>query len=79
MVCECRVTNFFFVSVTICEDGEYKCPYSPHCIPVDYVCDGLPDCFFGEDEQNCTGIDKAEKLTSNLLYLHNFWIGLLYE
>ena len=24
------------------------------CIPIDYVCDGIPDCVAGTEEVNCT-------------------------
>ena len=52
-----------------CEEGQYKCPFSPHCIPMEYICDGLPDCFFGEDERNCTG----DYLTFNPAILLDYW------
>lgn len=37
-----------------CYPGEWPCPASGRCIPIDKVCDGTPDCPAGEDETNIT-------------------------
>uniref|UniRef100_A0A2C9JLT8 VWFD domain-containing protein n=1 Tax=Biomphalaria glabrata TaxID=6526 RepID=A0A2C9JLT8_BIOGL len=37
-----------------CDENEYKCPESQFCINQDYLCDGEKDCWYGEDEDNCT-------------------------
>ncbi|XP_072435638.1 low-density lipoprotein receptor-related protein 2a isoform X2 [Chiloscyllium punctatum] len=37
-----------------CLPGEWPCPNSWECIPVDKLCDQINDCSFGEDETNIT-------------------------
>ncbi|XP_072165897.1 uncharacterized protein [Diadema setosum] len=41
-----------------CPEGFYVCS-NGGCIPPYYVCDGLPDCFDGQDERNCSGQGTA--------------------
>ncbi|XP_071505175.1 uncharacterized protein [Diadema antillarum] len=41
-----------------CPEGFYVCS-NGGCIPPYYVCDGLPDCFAGQDERNCSGQGTA--------------------
>ena len=45
-----------------CTDSEHHCifgtqlgEYEIPCVPEEYVCDGVVDCFLGTDE-NCTGM-----------------------
>lgn len=35
-----------------CSLGYLKCPNS-YCIPPTLLCNGVPDCQLGEDEQDC--------------------------
>uniref|UniRef100_A0A8C9T919 Low density lipoprotein receptor-related protein 2a n=1 Tax=Scleropages formosus TaxID=113540 RepID=A0A8C9T919_SCLFO len=37
-----------------CYPGEWACPYSAVCIPLERLCDGSPHCPGGEDETNIT-------------------------
>lgn len=37
-----------------CYPGEWPCPSSGLCIPLDKLCDGMPNCPDGEDETNTT-------------------------
>lgn len=37
-----------------CYPREWPCPGSGRCISIDKVCDGVPDCPNGEDENNTT-------------------------
>lgn len=37
-----------------CYPGEWPCPSSGLCIPMDHLCDGTPHCPDGEDESNAT-------------------------
>lgn len=37
-----------------CYPGEWLCPSSGLCIPIDQLCDGTPHCPDGEDETNAT-------------------------
>lgn len=37
-----------------CYPGEWPCPSSGLCIPMDHLCDGTPHCPNGEDESNAT-------------------------
>lgn len=37
-----------------CYPGEWPCPSSGLCIPMDKLCDGKADCPEGEDETNTT-------------------------
>ncbi|RUS87493.1 hypothetical protein EGW08_004747 [Elysia chlorotica] len=50
-----------------CEDGEYKCPQSTFCIPASFVCDGVPDCWYGEEELGCK-LCPTEQVHCNLTY-----------
>ncbi|GFO29048.1 low-density lipoprotein receptor, partial [Plakobranchus ocellatus] len=43
-----------------CQDGDYKCPQSTFCIPLTFVCDGIPDCWYGEEEVDCEVCPKEE-------------------
>ena len=43
-----HLRNCIYVQCT----GAFKCPLS-HCIPLRKVCDGIYDCYNGEDEYNC--------------------------
>ena len=45
---------FFLFTAHVCAEDDYYCPTSKQCISKEFVCDGLPDCLFGEDEMNCT-------------------------
>jgi hypothetical protein len=33
----------------------FNCQISKKCIPFYQYCDGITDCIFGEDENNCQG------------------------
>lgn len=37
-----------------CYPGEWPCPSSGLCIPMDHLCDGTAHCPEGEDETNIT-------------------------
>ena len=43
----------------VCEKSELRCPGKgattpPKCLPLNYMCDGTPDCWDGPDEKNCS-------------------------
>ena len=44
-----------YVGVIPCPyDGDYRCPRSGVCIRSYQVCDGITQCRYGEDEENCS-------------------------
>ncbi|KAK6642297.1 hypothetical protein RUM44_014020 [Polyplax serrata] len=43
---------------TTCKAQQFRC-YSGECIQDSWVCDGMNDCDFGEDELNCQGEGKC--------------------
>ena len=48
----------FSFCLVVCEAGEFTCLAENRCLPMSYVCDGIPDCQIGggnqPDELNCT-------------------------
>ena len=50
-----------------CQDGEFDCPKEQKCIPMEYVCDGVPDCVSVRDEFDCPGM------------LHIYLSGILFS
>ena len=36
-----------------CDVGTFRCSQDDFCIPQSYVCDGIKDCLFSDDEANC--------------------------
>ena len=51
----CAYRCFFSDSANpvTCPAGKTPCYQSGSCIPVEWNCDGEPDCDEGEDENNC--------------------------
>lgn len=47
--------RFFFSSCKkkSCPYGYYLCRREHYCIPIDVVCDGIKQCYLGDDEINC--------------------------
>ena len=49
---------FFFAILSIftgaCSDDTYSCTSGDRCIPLDWLCDGSPDCPDGDDENDAT-------------------------
>ena len=44
-----------------CESDEFKCQSNPtKCILGAYVCDGIPDCTNGADEENCSAQESLQ-------------------
>lgn len=39
---------------TSCEEGLYKCYRQNYCISIELICNGLNECFFGDDEVDCS-------------------------
>ncbi|XP_077989816.1 uncharacterized protein LOC144444277, partial [Glandiceps talaboti] len=55
----CRdVTHLQNCDLYQCPAGMFKCP-SSYCIPLHRHCDGVQDCAYGQDEQNC---DKGSNM-----------------
>lgn len=59
---------FPFWRLEWCKPGQYVCPNSKVCIDQRAVCDGIPDCpVGGEDERNCVAlahhVDANEEVT----------------
>ena len=42
-----------------CPENFFKCP-KHFCIDTRFVCDGIPQCLSGEDEQNCGKLEVYE-------------------
>ena len=61
----CRGSYVFyimnFISGRTCNQGEFKCLSSGHCIHKNWVCDGEYDCEDSSDESNCTITRKYNK------------------
>ncbi len=53
----------------------FKCPES-FCIPHRRVCDGIIDCIYGEDEQQC---DNYKCPGKHLCKWENIWNGDQYQ
>ncbi|XP_033926722.1 CD320 antigen isoform X2 [Melopsittacus undulatus] len=48
------------VTLPRCPPGRFRCaPHAP-CVPVEWQCDGHPDCDDGEDERGCGSGTAAE-------------------
>lgn len=45
-----------------CYPGEWPCPSSGVCIPLDHLCDGTAHCLDGEDETNTTAGRNCSQL-----------------
>ncbi|CAD5114080.1 DgyrCDS3226 [Dimorphilus gyrociliatus] len=39
-----------------CNMGEYQCDKSNYCVPIQYVCDGINHCTYGDDESGCSNV-----------------------
>ena len=37
-----------------CKEDEFHCGNKTSCLPISHKCNGIIDCWDGEDEQNCT-------------------------
>ena len=35
------------------DDKPHHCVDTEECIPLNYMCDGIPDCEYGDDEVDC--------------------------
>lgn len=42
-----------FCDEKICSPGYYLCYHISYCIPIDLVCNGISDCYLGDDEFKC--------------------------
>ena len=42
----------YFAEDFVCPENYFKCPES-FCVEKQYVCDGIPQCESGEDENDC--------------------------
>lgn len=42
-----------FCNVQSCAFGFYKCHRENYCIALENVCDGINQCWQGDDERNC--------------------------
>ncbi|CAG5104676.1 Oidioi.mRNA.OKI2018_I69.chr1.g1443.t2.cds [Oikopleura dioica] len=40
-----------------CGLGLYRCQSGKNCIPTEYICDGVKDCFHGDDEVSCQKLE----------------------
>ncbi|KAK3586776.1 hypothetical protein CHS0354_016951 [Potamilus streckersoni] len=56
----CSSYQAVLCSNTECFSGERICPMSTKCVPVQYFCDGIPDCPSAEDEKNCANCNGSE-------------------
>ncbi|XP_072013051.1 hyalin-like isoform X2 [Amphiura filiformis] len=56
--CSCppRFTGINCDVVSNCTEDQYSCP-DGRCIPQDWVCDGINDCYLAVDEHNCDSDD----------------------
>ncbi|XP_063285770.1 low-density lipoprotein receptor-related protein 2 [Pelobates fuscus] len=50
-----------------CAPGEWACPSSGQCIPIEKVCDGTAQCRFGDDETNKTAGRNCSTSNCNAL------------
>lgn len=66
--------RWYFIAVEEpCTESEYQCEFGTQsggyyeipCVPEEYVCDDVMDCFFGTDE-NCTGMQHHNIQTSTV-------------
>ncbi|CAD5113413.1 DgyrCDS2584 [Dimorphilus gyrociliatus] len=46
-----------------CKIGDYQCKNVNYCVPVQYVCDKVVHCYWGDDEEDCGEINE------NLIHL----------
>lgn len=52
---------------TKCKQNEYQCYFYSHCIPIENVCDGLTQCYYGDDEIDCGSFSLPLLLRSKFL------------
>ncbi|TRY97687.1 hypothetical protein DNTS_035487, partial [Danionella cerebrum] len=48
------------LSSASCPDGQFQCSLSQNCVPMEAVCDFLPDCPDESDEEFCASCDFEE-------------------
>lgn len=53
-----------------CYPGEWPCPSSGLCIPIDQLCDGTPHCPDGGDETNATAGHDCSEYQQNWCQAH---------
>ena len=63
-----------------CTEGEHQCRFGTPlgggkipCIPEEYVCDGIEDCFLDTDEENCTGMQHCTLFSYPCYIYHAVW------
>lgn len=68
-----------YIRVPDCENGQFLCDIT-RCIPQNEVCDGLPQCRDGSDEENCPERGESHLLArwenSSLLYGRYMFLGV---
>lgn len=37
-----------------CIEGYYKCLEQNYCIAIEFICNGVEECFYGDDEIHCS-------------------------